>query len=459
MKPLLRIACLSEHASPLALLGSQDAGGQNVYVDELSRQLGGLGYAVDIVTRRDRLDLPDSVALAPGVRVINLHAGPPEFIPKDNLWILMAEFLDSMLSFMITTGARYDLIHSHFWMSGWVAMQLRRRLGVPAVQTFHALGTTKQRYQGEADTSPPARIAVERDIVREFDRLIAQCPNERAELIDDYGADPCKISVIPAAVNIDRFRPVLRDEARGRIGLNVADFVVVYVGRIVPRKGVRTLVQAFARFVELAQAGSPERVRAVGGTSWQPELEPHGPHLKLLIVGGETSAPDAASTPEIAVLQQLTEQFGIADMVQFVGKRQPDELRDFYSAGDVMVTTPWYEPFGLTPLEAMACGRPVIGSRVGGLTFTIQEQITGLLVPPRDPEILAVRLYQLLRQPDRRAIMGHAARDCVERRFTWQRTGERTAALYQAVVQSNARRVQPIESAPESTELYSGSAV
>src|SRR5690349_7968202 len=178
MQPLLRIAWLSDHASPLALLGSRDAGGQNVYVDELSRQLGRLGYVVDIFTRRDHPDLPDIVALAPGVRVINLRAGPPEFVPKDDLWMFMAEFLDAMLAFMITSGTSYDLIHSHFWMSGWVAMQLRRRLGVPAVQTFHALGATKQRHQGEADTSPPARIAVEHDIVREFDRLVAQCPSE-----------------------------------------------------------------------------------------------------------------------------------------------------------------------------------------------------------------------------------------------------------------------------------------
>jgi hypothetical protein len=198
MKRPLHIACLSEHASPLALLGSQDAGGQNVYVDEASRQLGQLGHRVDIFTRRDHRYVPEVVALAPGVRVINLAAGQAAFVPKDELWMLMPEFLDSLLSFVRRSGARYDLIHSHFWMSGWVATQLRRRLGLPAVQLFHALGATKQRYQGDADTSPPPRLAVERDVIREVDRLIAQCPNERAELVGDYAADSRKIAFIPA---------------------------------------------------------------------------------------------------------------------------------------------------------------------------------------------------------------------------------------------------------------------
>jgi len=454
MEPLLHIACLSEHASPLALLGGQDAGGQNVYVDEVCRQLGAMGCQIDIFTRRDRPDLPDVVALAPGVRVVNLDAGPPEFIPKDDLWMWMAAFLDAMLSFLIRDGARYDVIHSHFWMSGWVAIQLRRRLGVPVVQTFHALGKTKQRHQGDADTSPAARIAVEYDIVRECDQLIALCPSERAELIEDYAADPRKITLIPAAVNIDRFRPEPREEARGRIGLDRDDFVVVYVGRMLPRKGVRNLMRGFARLAERVEA-QPNAFANAAGDSRLVEQDP-ARRLKLLLVGGETSAPDSTSTPEIDVLRRLAQELGIAELVQYAGMRQPDQLRDFYSAGDVMVTTPWYEPFGLTPLEAMACARPVIGSAVGGLTFTIQDQITGLLVPPHDPEALAARLYLLLTQPDLRVTMGQVARCRIEREFTWERVALRLLALCQNLALVNSQQEQPGDLRLEPIELVVG---
>ena len=194
-----RVALISEHASPLALLGSEDAGGQNVYVDEVARNLAAQGYAVDVFTRRDDLALPEVVDWAPGVRVVNLTAGPAAFLPKDDLWPLMPAFRDAALQFATRDSVSYDILHGNFWMSGWVATELRRRLGVPVVQIFHALGQTKRRYQGEGDTSPPERIAVEREIVRQADALIAQCPSERDELIDDYGADVRRIAVIPSA--------------------------------------------------------------------------------------------------------------------------------------------------------------------------------------------------------------------------------------------------------------------
>lgn len=407
----IRVALLSEHASPLALLGSEDAGGQNVYVDEVSRNLADLGFAVDVFTRCTKADEPAVVDWAPGVRIVNLRAGPPQFLPKDQLWPLMPEFRHMFLRFMLLYGMRYDLVHGNFWMSGWVALQLQQRLGIPVVQIFHALGQTKQRHQGAADTSPPERIAVERAIVQGADRLIAQCPNEHAELVHDYGADAQKVVVIPSAVNCERFRPVPRTAARQRIGLNADDLVIVYVGRILQRKDIRNVI------------------RAVALLAHQTDLP-----LKLLVVGGETAVPDPLATPEIGILQQLAAELGIAEHVHFYGKRQPGALRDFYSAGDVAVTTPWYEPFGLTPLEAMACGRPVIGSAVGGITLTVQDGVTGSLVPPRDPVVLADRLYQLLTQPALRAAMGTAARARVEREFTWPVVARRTATLYQTLL-------------------------
>jgi D-inositol-3-phosphate glycosyltransferase len=410
------IAFLSEHASPAALLGGVDAGGQNVYVDEVSRHLAARGYLVDVVTRRDDPRQPERVEWAPGVRLVNLCAGPERFVPKDDLWPWMPAFYDAFLRFMRTDAVDYDLLHGNFWMSGWVGARLRVELRRPLVHIFHATGVTKRRHQGAADSSPVERVHVERQIVAAADRLIAQCPCERDELIDDYGADANKVAVIPSAVNIDTYRPVARAEARRVAGVGPDELVVVYVGRMLPRKDVRNVVRAMA----LLTADLP---------------------VTLLLVGGETREPDASATPEIGELQRLALELGIAERVRFVGKRQPDELRYFYAAGDVAVTTPWYEPFGLTPLESMACGTPVIGSDVGGISYTISHGETGYLVPPRDPAALAQRLRALLTDTAARDRMGRAARARVEREFTWPIVAARTAALYEQV----CNRTGPID--------------
>lgn len=419
-----RIAFLSEHASPVALRGSEDAGGQNVYVDEVSRNLAQLGYQVDVFTRRDSADAPEIVRWADGVRIINLTAGPAGFLPKDDIWPHMATFCDSFLDFCQRDGIRYDLIHGNFWMSGWAAVQLRHHLGIPAVQIFHATGKTKRRYQGLADTSPDERVAVESEVIREVDAIIGQCPCEVAELIDDYGADPARVTMIPSAVNTRVFRPEAQAEARRVIGLPVEGPVAVYVGRMLPRKDVRNLLRAAALL-----------------------RDETGIRLDVLLVGGDTSEPNPAVTPEIGELQRLAVDLGIADRVHMTGKRQTEELRYYYSAGDVAVTTPWYEPFGLTPLEAMASGRPVIGSAVGGITFTVRHGETGLLVPPRDPAALAGALRFMLEDPDRRREMGERAREWVEKEFTWPVVARRLSVLYEEIL-----------SAPEGTVLAAAGA-
>jgi D-inositol-3-phosphate glycosyltransferase len=422
MDRLARIAFLSEHASPTSLLGGADAGGQNVYVDEVSRNLARRGYAVDIFSRRDCLEGPQVINWAPRVRVVNLPAGPLQPRPKDELWPFMPKFRDSFLHFMERDEVQYDLIHSNFWMSGWVAIELRQRLGIPVVQIFHAMGKTKRRHQQRVDTSPGDRIKTELNVIREADRIIAQCPNECSELVNDYHADPSKIVIIPSAVNIKVFKPVAREEARGRIGLNMEDKVIVYVGRLLPRKDIRNVVRALALLLQRYE-----------NSAYTP-----APSITLLIVGGETQEPDPLATAEIGELHRLAAELGVLNRVRLIGKRQPDELRYFYSASDVAVTTPWYEPFGLTPLEAMACGRPVVGSAVGGLTYTIKHGETGFLVPPRDPEALAEHLHQLFDKPDLGAQLGRAARKRVEREFTWSIVAMRTAALYEAVLAEHA---------------------
>ena len=425
----IRIAFLSEHASPLATLGGADAGGQNIYVGEVSRNLGRHGFAVDVFTRRDNPDVAEIVDWGTGVRVVNLFAGPKQPRPKDELWPYMPDFRDSILRFMERDETHYDLIHGNFWMSGWVAIELRRRLNIPVVQIFHAMGKTKRRHQKKVDTSPGDRIKTERETIREVDRIIAQCPNEKCELVEDYGANPNKIVLIPSAVNTKIFKPVDRDTARLRIGLDINDKVIVYVGRMLPRKDIRNIIRALA--VLLKKNASDEGL--------------HNASLTLMIVGGESLEPDPIATPEIGELQKLAAELGVTEYVRFIGKRQPEELRNYYCAGDVAVTTPWYEPFGLTPLEAMACGRPVIGSAVGGITYTIKDGETGFIVPPRDPEALASRLEQLLSQAELSKQMGLAARKRVEREFTWTITAMRTGALYESLLAERMQETLPIK--------------
>ena len=427
-----RIAFLSEHASPLVALGGADAGGQNVYVSELSRNLAHRGYSIDVYTRRENLDLPETVQLEPGVRVVHLQAGPIMARPKDELWPFMPDFRDSLLRFMERDEISCDLIHSNFWMSGWVATELRRRLDIPVVQIFHAMGKTKRRHQKKVDTSPGNRIKTEMEVIAGVDKIIAQCPNERAELVNDYNADPDKIALIPSAVNTSIFKPVAQNEARQKIGLETGKKVIVYVGRLLPRKDVRNIVRALALLT-----GQVERAEDVP---------------LLMIVGGESVEPDPVATPEIDELQKLARELGVSEHIRFMGKKQPELLRYYYSAADVAVTTPWYEPFGLTPLEAMACGRPVIGSAVGGITFTIQDSETGLLVPPRDPQALAASLQCLLAQPSLMRRMGEEARKRVEREFSWSIVAMRTGALYDAVLAERMTEMLPVAFMPGVTD-------
>lgn len=410
----MRIAMVSEHASPLAMPGGIDAGGQNLYVDAVARGVAKLGHEVDVFTRRIDRTVPLVVELAERVRVVHLDAGPMAAIPKDDIWPHMPEFRADLLRWM-RRGQPYDVLHGNSWMSGWAAVEVGERVGVPVVQMFHALGMTRQHEQGGADSSPAGRFAIERSVVDRATVLLAQCPAERDMLVHDYLADPAKVWMIPSAVDVERFRPVDRDEARMRVGLDVPAGVpvIVYVERIVRREDIRNAVQALAAMADLDPSGP-------------------GSSARLVIVGGETTEPDETATPEIGVLRKLAEEFGVADRVEFAGRRQPDELRWWYGAGDIVVTIPLHEPHGLTALEGMACGRTVVGSAVGGISFTVVEGETGRLVPPRDPKALAAMLVDLVRAPDQLARMGRAARERVERLFTWPTVAERTVEAYES---------------------------
>ncbi|HEY9480167.1 MAG TPA: glycosyltransferase family 1 protein [Gemmatimonadaceae bacterium] len=407
----LRIALISDHASPLAALGGADCGGQNVYVSEIARALASYGHAVDVFTRRDDPALPMVVAARDGVRVIHVPAGPATAVRKEELLPFMTEFSAFTTGWCACEDGGYDIVHANFWMSGLVALELQERLGIPFVVTFHALGRVRRLHHGAADGFPEARIEIEERIIDGASRVIAECPQDEQDLLTLYDADAERISTIPCGVDTMTFRPVPRRRARSIVGLERSERVVLQLGRLVPRKGIDNVIRGIARLRDL-----------------------HGVEATLVIVGGESDDPDPLRTPEIGRLTGIAESEGVAELVRFVGRRGRDTLRYYYSAADVFVTTPWYEPFGLTPLESMACGTPVIGADVGGIRYTISDGETGHLVPPNDPEALADRLARVLTEPrHRQALAEHGLRRANEH-FSWPCVARAVEELYEDVL-------------------------
>jgi D-inositol-3-phosphate glycosyltransferase len=407
----MRIAMISEHASPLATIGGVDSGGQNVYVDQVARHLVALGHEVDVFTRRDDPGLAPVVEVVPGLRVVHVRAGPPAFVPKEALLEHMPEFARRCDAWMM--GApRYDVVHANFFMSGWVGLRMQRRLGLPLVTTFHALGLVRREHQREADAFPDARIDVERELVERSDRIVAECPQDSLDLQRLYGADPARVAMVPCGFDAGEFEPLPRDAARERLGLAADEFMVLQLGRMVPRKGVETVVRALA----------------------QPGCE----GMRLRVVGGDCERPDPLRTPEIGRLQAIARECDIGDRVVFEGRKPRPELKWWYAACDVFVTTPWYEPFGITPLEAMACARPVVGSAVGGVQYTVRDGATGLLVPPKDPAALAGALARLRADPALARAFGKAGRVRARTEFTWEGVAQQLAEVFRQAIAARA---------------------
>jgi D-inositol-3-phosphate glycosyltransferase len=406
-----RIALISEHASPLATLGGVDAGGQNVYVDQVARHLAAIGHQVDVFTRRDRPDLPDSVELGPNLRVVHVPAGPAHEIAKEDLLPHMADFTGWMVRHAAKRGAGYDLVHANFFLSGLVAAELKRQLEIPFVVTFHALGRVRRQFHGASDRFPDERFDIEDRIVAEADRLIAECPQDEEDLIRLYNADPARITIIPCGFDPTEFAPMSRPLARLDLGLDPAERIILQLGRIVPRKGVDNVIRAIGRL-----------------------QKEHGVRARLLVVGGADREPDPDREPEFARLAAVAEEECASELVTFVGRRDRSELAAYYNAADIFVSTPWYEPFGITPLEAMACGTPVLGSNVGGIKFSVRDGETGYLVPPNDPDALAERIAHLYRHPKLLAVFGRQAIRRVNDLFTWDRVASGIAAIYEEVL-------------------------
>lgn len=401
-----RIAFISEHASPLAVLGGVDSGGQNVYVAELARYLSMRGYEIDIFTRWNQQKLPQVVNWIPRVRVVHVKAGPVEFIPKEELLPYMPQFTESVLAFMDRENIRYQLVHANFFMSAMVASDLKELLDIPFVVTFHALGHVRRIHQKEQDKFPKERLEIEKEIAAKADCIIAECPQDREDLIEHYQAPVDNITIIPCGFNPTEFYPINQKLARTILGLPLEEKIILQLGRMVPRKGVDNVVKALE---QLKNAEYP---------------------VRLVIVGGESEEPDPALCPELGRLQQLAEEAGVLNAVTFTGRKNRDVLKYYYSAADLFITTPWYEPFGITPLEAMACGTPVIGSNVGGIKYSVEDSRTGFLVPPNDPEALAGKINRLLTDESLLKKMKFNAIKRVNTLFTWSNVAKMVENMY-----------------------------
>ena len=403
----MRIDLVSEHASPLAAIGGVDAGGQNVHVAALAAGLARRGHEVTVHTRRDDRSLPARVLTDDGYEVAHVPAGPPRTVPKDELLPHMDTF--AQVLYEQWSAQAPDVVHAHFWMSGLASVEAARGLAssVPVLQTFHALGSVKRRHQGDADTSPADRIELERGLCRDVSHVVATCTDEVFEL-RRLGLPSDRASIVPCGVDTAVFTP------RGPVAPRTDRNRLLVLGRIVARKGHDDAVRA---------------LRAL-------------PDAELVVVGGPP-ARAVDDDPEVRRLRDLAVDAGVADRLLFTGAVARDDVPAWVRSADVVLAVPWYEPFGITPLEAMACGRPVVATAVGGLVDSVADGVTGDLVPPRDPDRLGEVVGALLADAERRAAYGAAGVRRARARYRWSRVVAATDSVYRQVL---ARRV-PVEAA------------
>jgi D-inositol-3-phosphate glycosyltransferase len=399
----LRVAMLSVHTCPLAAPGGKETGGMNVYVREVARELGRMGVRVDVFTRSQNPAIPRVVPLGPEARVIHLPAGPEAPMPREAVHRHLDEFAGRLEAFRRQEGTAYDLLHAHYWLSGVVGLALARSWQVPLVQMFHTLGRPKNavaRFRGEQE--PELRVAEEERLARAADRIVAPCPVERAHLVWYYRARAERIRVIPCGVDTDLFHPMDREAAREALGLPLGP-VLLYVGRLNPIKGIETLLEALPRLAE-----------------------PAGQGPALLVIGGDVDEPENGHG---AFLRARARALGLDGRVRFLGAQPQERLPLYYTAAEATVMPSYYESFGMVALEAMACGAPVVASRVGGLATTIQDGVTGYLVPEADAPALADRIRALLAEPALRARFGRAARRLAGH-YRWPCVALRVCRLY-----------------------------
>ena len=411
----MNIAMLSYHTCPLATLGGKDTGGMNVYVRDLTRFLGQMGVHVDVFTRSQDEHVPHVLHdLGYGNRVVHVPAGPEVPMPKRELADHIPQFVDGIRQFAEEKGIHYDLIHSHYWMSGLAAASLSDLwAGTPILHMFHTLGEMKNRIaRSDEEREGAYRIEGEKRVIKRADRLIVATEAEKAQLQWLYKADLQKMTVIPPGVDVSHFYPIPKDEARQYIGLDPGQRMVLFVGRIEPLKGVDTLI------------------RAMSCVNFQSVVHP----VYLAIIGGEPDADPDQMTAEMSRLQQLCDDLCMGQTVIFLGKRAQDTLPYYYSAAEVLVMPSFYESFGMVALEAMACGTPVIASQVGGLAFLVKDTVTGFHVPEGDPAALCDKLTLLLSDAELRQQMAERAAEYAQG-YNWEKITRQIVNVYEDLIE------------------------
>ncbi len=411
----MRIAMLSYHTCPLATLGGKDTGGMNVYVREITRQLGALGIHVDVFTRSQNEHVPHVLHdLGYGNRIVHIPAGPEYPIPRKELVTYLPQFVEGIQEFTRNKGIAYDLIHSHYWMSGLAAIELKKDWGTPFLHMFHTLGLMKNRVaQSPDEVEGEYRINGEREVLKSADKIIAATTAESVQLLWLYQADDSKVIIIPPGVDVCKFYPIPPDEAKDYIGMPPCGRMLLFVGRMEPLKGLNVLIEAI-------------------GIMRDNEVLKQNPFC-LAIIGGDPDDCTDEPNIELSRIKELTKHYGLQDLVTFLGNRSQDSLPYYYSAAEAVVVPSQYESFGMVALEAMACGVPVVASQIGGLAYLVQDGVTGYTVPVDEPVELAKRITMLLQDPSLRDSMGEQAVRLAQD-YAWDKIAAKLQPVYESML-------------------------
>ncbi|MGL5060870.1 MAG: glycosyltransferase family 4 protein [Microcoleus sp.] len=413
-----RIALISVHGDPAVEIGKEEAGGQNVYVREVGEALAKQGWQIDMFTRKADSQQESIVQHHPNCRTIRLTAGPEEFIPRDELYGYLPLFVREFQKFQLESGWQYPLVHTNYWLSSWVGMELKKSQPVKQVHTYHSVGAVKYKSVSTIPMIAKTRLQVEKTLLETADRVVATSPQEKEHMRSLVSAKG-KIDIIPCGTEIQRFGSIGRSAARQQLGISEEVKVVLYVGRFDPRKGIETLV------------------RAVNQSSLRDKAD-----LKLIIGGGWR--PGESDGKERDRIDSIVRELGMSDITSFPGGLSREILPAYYAAADVCVVPSHYEPFGLVAIEAMACGTPVVASDVGGLKFTVVPQETGLLAPPKNELVFASAIDRTLTDSAWARQLGKAGRKRVETYFSWDGVASQLGQLYAQLIEPSAKKLDPV---------------
>ena len=419
-KSNLRIAMISEHGDPLAPLGGQQSGGQNVYVYELARALSRVGVKVDVYTRWDNRKSASKVRFAERAKVIRLKVGPRQFISKDKFGPLMPEFVEKFLECTRISRTKYDLIHGHYYFSGWAGLQLKNILKVPLVETYHSLGLLKKKAMKELDTSPTERTEIERLIMNKADKIIATSPQEKISMITEYSPKKDNIAVVPCGTNLLRFNPIDQVVARKKLGIPLDKKVVVFASKMERRKGALTVVSV-AKEIK---------------NRWPAVYK----NLQVHMFSGDPRKERTKEKQEQNfrdVLKAAIKKVGVNGKIKLSHGIDQEKLHYYYCAADVVIMPSYYEPFGMVAIEAMACGTPVVASNVGGLKWTIEDGITGFHAEPKNAVKFAKCIVKIVSDPELKERLGKNGVIRVRQNFSWNIIAEKILDIYKELIEEN----------------------